>query len=67
MMAASASLGFNESDPHYFDEAFHIQNVNVYDSRLKQWMGRFDGGSHQVLRCHDALNPSNQLCRAPNE
>lgn len=25
------------------DGAFHIQNVNAYDSRLKQWMGRFHG------------------------
>ena len=25
------------------DRVFHIQNVNAYDSRLKQWMRRFNG------------------------
>ena len=25
------------------DNAFHIQNVNAYDSRLKRWMMRFHG------------------------
>jgi transposase-like protein len=29
--------------------AFHIQNVNAYDSRLKQWMGRFHGVATKYL------------------
>jgi transposase-like protein len=31
------------------DGAFHIQNVNAYDSRLKQWMGRFHGVATKYL------------------
>lgn len=31
------------------DGAFHIQNVNAYDSRLKQWMGRFHGVASKYL------------------
>jgi len=31
------------------DEAFHIQNVNAYDSRLKSWMARFHGVSTRYL------------------
>jgi len=28
---------------------YHIQNVNAYDSRLKQWMGRFHGVATKYL------------------
>ena len=28
---------------------YHIQNVNAYDSRLKNWMQRFHGGATQYL------------------
>jgi hypothetical protein len=31
------------------DGAFHIQNVNAYDSRLKQWMARFHGVATKYL------------------
>jgi transposase-like protein len=31
------------------DRVFHIQNVNAYDSRLKQWMRRFNGVAIQYL------------------
>jgi transposase-like protein len=31
------------------DRVFHIQNVNAYDSRLKQWMGRFNGVATKYL------------------
>jgi transposase-like protein len=31
------------------DGVFHIQNVNAYDSRLKQWMGRFNGVATRYL------------------
>ena len=31
------------------DGAFHIQNVNAYDSRLKQWMQRFHGVATRYL------------------
>jgi len=30
-------------------EVFHIQNVNAYDSRLKEWMQRFHGVSTRYL------------------
>ncbi len=30
--------------------AFHIQNVNAYDSRLKGWMKRFHGVSTKYLK-----------------
>ena len=47
---------------------FHIQNVNAYDSRLKQWMHRFNGVATKYLdsylgwrrlleRLQDSLNP----------
>jgi hypothetical protein len=29
--------------------AFHVQNVNAYDSRLKTWMGRFHGVATKYL------------------
>jgi transposase-like protein len=31
------------------DAVFHIQNVNAYDSRLKQWMQRFNGVATRYL------------------
>lgn len=31
------------------DAAFHIQNVNAYHSRLKEWMGRFHGVATKYL------------------
>ena len=31
------------------DKAFHIQNVNAYDSRLKGWMARFHGVATKYL------------------
>jgi hypothetical protein len=31
------------------DHAFHIQNVNAYDSRLKGWMARFHGVATKYL------------------
>lgn len=50
------------------DGAFHIQNVNAYDSRLKQWMQRFHGVATKYLenylgwrrmleRYHQSLSP----------
>nr|WP_319565303.1 IS1595 family transposase [uncultured Rhodoferax sp.] len=34
---------------HVIEGAFHIQNVNAYDSRLKQWMKRFHGVATKYL------------------
>jgi hypothetical protein len=31
------------------DGAFHIQNVNAYDSRLKEWIRRFHGVATKYL------------------
>jgi hypothetical protein len=31
------------------DDVFHIQNVNAWDSRLKEWMHRFHGVSTRYL------------------
>jgi transposase-like protein len=31
------------------DRVFHLQNVNAYDSRLKQWMRRFNGVATRYL------------------
>ena len=56
---------------------FHIQNVNAYDSRLKQWMRRFNGVATRYLdsylgwrrmleRLHDNLNPQAILLNAGN-
>jgi transposase-like protein len=50
------------------DSVFHIQNVNAYDSRLKQWMGRFNGVATRYLdsylgwrrlieRAHTTISP----------
>lgn len=49
------------------DGAFHIQNVNAYDSRLKGWMARFHGvatryltsylGWRRMLERYTHLNP----------
>ena len=56
------------ADGHVRDRVFHIQNVNAYDSRLKQWMHRFNGVATKYLdsylgwrrlieRLHENLNP----------
>ena len=40
----------NASDgEHVIEGAYHIQNVNAYDSRLKNWMRRFHGVSTKYL------------------
>lgn len=55
--------------------AFHIQNVNAYDSRLKQWMGRFHGVATKYLenylgwrrmleRYPQSISPTACLCEA---
>ena len=57
------------------DGAFHIQNVNAYDSRLKQWMQRFHGVATRYLenylgwrrmieRHRQNLSPAVCLCEA---
>jgi transposase-like protein len=57
------------------DRVFHIQNVNAYDSRLKQWMRRFNGVATRYLdsylgwrrmleRLQDNLNPQAILLSA---
>ena len=57
------------------DGAFHIQNVNAYDSRLKQWMGRFHGVATKYLesylgwrrmleRYRPSISPTACLCEA---
>lgn len=57
------------------DGAFHIQNVNAYDSRLKQWIGRFHGvattylerylGWRRMLaRYRQSISPAACLCEA---
>ena len=54
---------------------FHIQNVNAYDSRLKQWMGRFHGVATRYLesylgwrrmieRYRQGISPAVCLCEA---
>ncbi len=57
------------------DGAFHIQNVNAYDSRLKQWMARFHGVATKYLenylgwrrmieRYRQSITPGDCLCEA---
>lgn len=58
------------------DQVFHIQNVNAYDSRLKEWMRRFHGVSTRHLdtylgwrrfferQSEDARNPKAWLIEA---
>ena len=57
------------------DGAFHIQNVNAYDSRLKQWMRRFNGVATKYLesylgwrrmleRYRQSISPTACLCEA---
>ncbi len=54
---------------HVINQAFHIQNVNAYHSRLKSWMDRFHGVATKYLpnylgwrrgleRFADTLTPS---------
>ena len=55
--------------------AFHIQNVNAYDSRLKEWMDRFHGVATKYLpnylgwkrcldKCRENLSPQTILLQA---
>lgn len=37
---------------HVVDGAYHIQNVNAYDSRLKGWMQRFHGVATKYLESY---------------
>lgn len=57
------------------EKVFHVQNVNAYDSRLKNWMARFHGVSTHYLanylgwrrlleRLHDAPTPQAVLLAA---
>ncbi len=57
------------------DGAFHIQNVNAYDSRLKGWMQRFHGVATKYLesylgwrrmleRYHQSISPAHCLQEA---
>lgn len=57
------------------DGAFHIQNVNAYDSRLKEWMHRFHGVATKYLenylgwrrmveRYRQTISPTVCLCEA---
>lgn len=57
------------------DGAFHIQNVNAYDSRLKEWIRRFHGVATKYLenylgwrrmleRCRQNISPRACLCEA---
>ena len=61
---------------HVVESVIHVQNVNAYTKRLKQWMARFNGvatkyltsylGWHRMLDMHDpdSLNPKNCLTSA---
>jgi hypothetical protein len=53
----------------------HIQNVNAYGSRFKQWLGRFNGVATKYLQSYlgwrrwlekdeDAVTPKNLLAAA---
>jgi transposase-like protein len=37
---------------HVRNQVFHIQNVNAYDSRLKNWMRRFNGVTTKYLHTY---------------
>lgn len=37
------------NNEYVVDEIFHIQNLNAYTSRLKKWMGRFNGVATKYL------------------
>ena len=53
------------------DKVFHIQNVNAYHSRLKEWLIRFHGvatkylshylGWHRYMDTHEKLNENEML------
>ncbi len=61
---------------HVVEGVIHVQNVNAYTRRLKQWMARFNGvatkyltsylGWHRMLDMHDPdnLKPENCLTSA---
>lgn len=56
---------------HVKEKAFHIQNVNAYDSRLKNWLRHFNGvatkylesylGWMRMLDTHKSLTPQRVL------
>ena len=37
---------------HVSDGVYHVQNVNAYDSRLKEWMRRFHGVATKYLESY---------------
>ena len=37
---------------HIIEGAYHIQNVNAYDSRLKNWMRHFNGVATKYLESY---------------
>ncbi|MFT5807546.1 MAG: capsule polysaccharide export protein KpsC/LpsZ, partial [Moritella dasanensis] len=53
------------------DKVFHIQNVNAYHGRLKEWLIRFHGvatkylshylGWHRYMDSHEKLNENEML------
>ncbi len=61
---------------HVVEGVIHVQNVNAYTRRLKQWMARFNGvatkylpsylGWHRILDLYDedSLKPNNFLISA---
>ena len=56
---------------HVKEGAYHIQNVNAYDSRLKNWIRHFNGistkylesylGWMRMLECEKNLTPARVL------
>lgn len=73
--AGLAHVGLNLSAGERICGIYHIQNVNNYDSRLKTWMGRFNGVATKYLdsylgwhrtndRDGNALNASRMLAAA---
>jgi hypothetical protein len=60
---------------HAHEKVLHIQNVNAYGSRFKQWLGRFNGVATKYLQSYlgwrrwlekgeDAVTPKNLLAAA---
>jgi hypothetical protein len=88
MDADAASMAFAKAEKLHFETivasrgehvvegVIHVQNVNAYTRRLKQWMARFNGvatkyltsylGWHRMLDLHDpdSLKPKNCLTSA---
>lgn len=42
----------NVSKKEHTNGVVHVQNVNAYDSRLKTWMRRFNGGATKYLESY---------------